>query len=619
MTQLNINIKITWFFTALLIAFFGLWVQTTIASDKFGGGSSGAGSGSGSGCSNCVTRDVIGSARINGVNYTVSQYSNRIGPSLDRVVRDESDSDNFNPRGSNQPSCQQTPDISAVDILFVRAGTYSGTARPGNNIIVNRANLEVGVSYQPVVELRNLNCNSTAAFNNTGTQHKRVAFWSVAVQNLLGAIKPTEVHAGGMIGATPSRPLPPTPSALGSTLSGNNVNQLPFGSNGGFPVRLQIDYGQNGTFEYTEFLNNRGPIRGSSISSPNSQISVTNSTIYVPFPAVTLTEMGNHSVTVSADVTNTQAVGRGCTSLVAAPRSFIDNLLNRPLAAPLVSPIDWGCINELTPAGARSEGNNVLTQTFGVGPAINNGGLRVNVADVRVRLGESLTRVPFTVQNISTSTLPGYTYTIRIGGTQVGAGNRTITLNATQTDAFSGSVTYTVPSSPITVPLEVCATSALLGVTNCANAQVIVFGTQCSDRSDNDSDGTTDTTDPGCFTDPLDPDTYDPDDNNEGDISTTSPSVTIEFKPVVSPVRYDSTAVLTYTIQGPAPMSCQVTGGGTNTNVTHSPSTTSGQVTTTPVRNTQQFTMRCTATVGGTTLEFVRTTIVDVLPLAQET
>ena len=51
---------------------------------------------------------------------------------------------------------------------------------------------------------------------------------------------------------------------------------------------------------------------------------------------------------------------------------------------------------------------------------------------------------------------------------------------------------------------------------------------QCSDDSDNDEDGFVDAEDPGCWTDSSNPQTYNPDDNNEGDepteISPTPPS-----------------------------------------------------------------------------------------------
>lgn len=35
---------------------------------------------------------------------------------------------------------------------------------------------------------------------------------------------------------------------------------MPFGQNGTFPVRLQIDFLNDTSFEITEFVNNQGPL-----------------------------------------------------------------------------------------------------------------------------------------------------------------------------------------------------------------------------------------------------------------------------------------------------------------------------------------------------------------------
>lgn len=583
--------------------------------------------------------------------------------------RDGGGNNNFtrpSPSTPTTPTCTQTSDLATIDILFVRAGTYSGSARPAASLLVSESNLQAGTAYQPIVQIRNLNCNSTSAFNNDNGP--KIAN---AIEKLLSSLSPHQALASGGGGSR----------AVASTLSGYHINQLPFGTGGGFPVRLRIDFGQNGSYEYTEFLNNQGPVRGiplptirpastrpasgferdSSSSrnqiqpqSPSSGTSNSRSsivlekaialvqpttvlanggsrastprpptptpadlaTIYVAFPAFTPSEIGIHSITANADVTNTQAAGRGCTSMVAAPaRSGFSNTI-RSAAAPTVSPIDWGCLNELTPAGARSEGNNNFTKTFTVG---RSQVLVVSVADVYVRVGGTLATVPFTVLNQSTSTLPGYTYTIRINNTSVGSGTRTLTMAPGVTDSTRGAVSYTIPNSPTTVPLEVCASSAILATTTCANARVIVTTTECSDSLDNDGDGTRDDRDNGCFSDPMDPTTYDPNDNSEGGmIDLIPPSLSLTSNKKF--VRSNETVTINYSISAPYAITCVVSGGGINQTIMHTPGTTEGSVTSQELQNKQQFTLRCPgfATLSTRVIDSSTTLFIEVVPQIQE-
>jgi hypothetical protein len=440
---------------------------------------------------------------------------------------------------------------------------------------------------------------------------------------LIAVIAPNKALAGGGgVGISAPKPSVPKPNVqTGGTLAGSHVNQSPFGVSGGFPIRLQIDYGQNGSFEYTQFLNNQGPIKGAAITNPTSQTSITNSTIYVTFPAFTINDNGNHAITASADVTNTQAAGRGCTSLTAGANSMINSLLGLSQPAPVISTTDWGCIRERTPAGAASETNNVLTQTITVGQFQ---GLAVGVQNVQVSIGGTLNTVPFTVQNQSTSTLPGYTYTISIGGSSVGSGNRTVTLTPNQIDSVQGAVTYTVPNSNTTVPLEVCTTSALLATTSCSTAQVIVSGTalpECSDGVNNDpvQDVAVDAADNGCFTDPFDPSTYDPNDDNEGGIITLDPPILIltANRPIV---RTNEQVTISYEITAPYAITCTLTGAGISETINHVPGTTNDTAVSQPLQNKQRFTLSCPGFNDGTfqVVDSAESLDVEIVPEIQE-
>jgi hypothetical protein len=285
-----------------------------------------------------------------------------------------------------------------------------------------------------------------------------------------------------------------------------------------------------------------------------------------------------------------------------------------------VSTVDWGCINEQTPARVRSEANNTLTRTITVG---QTQGLQVGVSDIEVSVGGVLNRVPFTVQNQSTSTLPGYTYRIRINGNQVGANNRTVILIPNQTDSVSGPVTYVVSNSNTTVPLEVCATSALLATTSCATARVIVSGTaspECSDGINNDTQDTlVDSADNGCFTDPFDPDTYDPTDDTEGGIITLDPP-TIILTTDRSVVRVNEDVVIGYEIEAPYGITCTLTGAGINETITHTSGTTIGVATSRALQNKQRFTLRCPGFNDGImqVVDSSETIDVDIIPVVQE-
>jgi hypothetical protein len=67
----------------------------------------------------------------------------------------------------------------------------------------------------------------------------------------------------------------------------------------------------------------------------------------------------------------------------------------------------------------------------------------------------------------------------------------------------------------------------------------IVAGTACADQVDNDSDGLIDSNDPGCWTNPDDPDTYNPLDDDETDI------VPVNNPPILDPIGSHSGDELT--------------------------------------------------------------------------
>lgn len=668
-------------FTIIGIVTIGLFLLAgTLIVEAGGGGGSGGGGGGGGGPSGGPIQSTTRTTPSGTTHISVSQGGRTTSlndfngdgdfddPNEHRVdaPRDSGGNNNFTrPSGPSTPAaptCNQTSDLATIDILFVRAGTYSGSARPAASLLVSESNLQAGVAYQPIVQIRNLNCNSTSAFNNDNAP--KIAN---AIEKLFTSLSPHQAYANGGGGSR----------TVATTLSGYHINQLPFGTGGGFPVRLRIDFGQNGSYEYTEFLNNQGPIRGiplpttrpasgtfnrdSSSSrnqiqpqSPSSGTSNSRSsiikekvvalvqpttvlangggrtstprppaptpadlaTIYVAFPAFTPSEIGIHAITANADVTNTQAAGRGCTSMVVAPaRSGLNNSFTRP-PAPTVSPIDWGCLNELTPAGARSEGNNNFTKTFTVG---SSRVLVVSVSDVYVRVGGTLSTVPFTVLNQSTSTLPGYTYAIRINNTNVGSGTRTLTLAPGITDSTQGAVTYAVPNSPTTVPLEVCASSAILATTTCANARVIVTATECSDGRDNDADSTADTTDSGCFTNPGDPSTYDPNDNSESDAGTLLPPEII-LEAESNFVRSNTPARVTYRIRGTYPMTCTLQGPGITSTFSYTSGTLERTLATDPLINKQLVTMSCvpSGVPAGSYDPTTRELIIEIIPQVQE-
>ncbi len=495
-------------------------------------------------------------------------------------------------RGTSTPPvvpCTDQPNLQTIDIFFVPAGTQPApqtsnrqfrvnlpanflATNPYQQTMVTRNELEAGVSYEPVAQIRNTaTCQSKSPRIRRGMQEHDHA---ETMNDRYGG--PTSyrfnfintAYAGG--GSRPKK----------NDYPNFFRNQLPFGANGSFPVRARIDVGQNTSYEWEQYVNAFGPVT-------NGQ------TVYLKLPAFTTAEVGTHRIEIVTDIRHSVDPGRAC------------------FAATTPASAGWGCAQE------TSETDNDRSEVFTTGIGSTSLRLAVDVSDVHVRTGSVVTEIPFVTINSGRATISSYNYRVTIGSSQYASGTRTTSLVPTSRETVRAAGVYTAPTARTSVPLTVCAQVAT-STEVCDTARVIVDTPQCSDARDNDTDGTQDAGDASCYSDPLDPATYNPDDDNEGDLASSSPSVDIEFKPVVNPVRYNTGAVLSYVINGGAPMSCVVTGGGTNTTITHVPPRTTGQITTAPVTSTQQYTLRCTAMIGGGTFQIEKKTTVDVLPQIQE-
>ncbi len=496
-------------------------VATTVFAGGGGGGRGGGGSGGGSprptGCTNCVTRTVLGNTRINGQDYTISQYSNRIGPSLDPVVRDSGGGGGNNNRGGGAPTppppppCTGNPNLIVSDVFFVPAtgpATAAAAVTP-----------QAGQQYRPVAVVTNNRCRATSA-------------------------------------------------------AGQFVSEGLIGSNGSFPVRLRLDFGRNNNYDYTEYLGNQGPLAG-------------NRATTVVFPAVTISAAGSHSIEGRVDAPASEAPGQGCSPAT-------------------------GCITE------SSETDNTRTETFAV-TGNNNLPLDVDVNDITVIVGSALNRVPFNVENDSDQTINRVYYSIEINNLVVGDSSQAVVMAPDQEQNINGMVSYTAPNNPTRLPLRVCAQADPSSNPNCDTAELRVIAPACTDSADNDGDSFIDRNDVGCLTDPLDPTTYNANDNNENDIATSTAMIRIEFGPASPLVRYNEGTNLEYTIQAPQALTCTVSGGGLNRIITYpGGAAVTGFVQSGDLTNTQSFTMKCDAAIQGYTISNERSTSVEVIPQAQE-
>ncbi len=298
------------------------------ASDKYSGGSSGSGtSGGGSGYTSCGSGCSQGYNSKGQLETIRSSDYNRDGDYRDAneisttVTRDSGGSSG----GSRTPApCTTYPNLVITDILFVTPGTtltpprtVQSGGRYANSSIgrvtggvtgVNQNNLTLGASYEPVVEITNTGCYSTsaekatttsrAAGSNTGFGSSRQSSGGGVVNSIMSPVSSVANSLRNLLGGQLSsygRNLSRTTTALPNSF---HIDQMPFGQNGTFPVRLQIDFLNDTSFEITEFVNNQGPLM------PRAKI-------YVRFPAITATG-GVHGISGTVDVTVAEAPSRGC-------------------------------------------------------------------------------------------------------------------------------------------------------------------------------------------------------------------------------------------------------------------------------------------------------------------
>jgi hypothetical protein len=572
-----------------------------------GGGSGGSGSGSSSraqpgthattndrALANSVARDMNSrpNSMCSGCSATVT--SNRDG-SVSVSVR-ENDRGGGGNNSSSPGTTVTTPttctnkNLTTIDVFFVPAGAQpvttpartiiSGGTRPSERerrvipastsytpIIVPRNELEVGVRYEPIAQIRNqASCSSNSS--GFGRDHYEGANSRTDIFQLI-----PRAHAGGGSNATSPRRPDDYP---------NNVRtQAPFGSNGSFPVRARIDLGNNTTYEWVEYANSVGPLG-------NGQ------SIYLRFPSFTTTEVGNHTIQIVTDIRHSVDPGRGC------------------YASTTPESAGWGCVRE------TSERDNDRSEAFTTIASTTSYRLTVDATDITVPPGESLDEIPFAVTNAGNAIIRDYRYRVTIAGGEYASTTRITSLTPGSRETVNSNGSYTVPTTPTTLPLRICARVAT-STESCDDARIIVATPQCSDRNDNDSDGLNNADDPGCYTDPSNPSTYNPNDNSESDLAALPPpTIVLTARPDI--VRYGDTATLEYTVTAAYPIVCTLTGGGESQSVTHTPPSTTGSFVTRPLQSTVTFTLSCSPNIIGvpSTPTAVSETV-QVIPLAQET
>jgi hypothetical protein len=127
--------------------------------------------------------------------------------------------------------------------------------------------------------------------------------------------------------------------------------------------------------------------------------------------------------------------------------------------------------------------------------------------------GPAATATPTSTPTRTATATPTRTYTYTATPT------RTATPTPTATCSTAPTKTPTVTPTPTPTPTATCSTAP----TKTPTVTPTPTGTprpQCSDGIDNDHDGVTDKEDPGCWKDPTDPNTYDPNRNDESAATT---------------------------------------------------------------------------------------------------
>jgi len=189
-----------------------------------------------------------------------------------------------------------------------------------------------------------------------------------------------------------------------------------------------------------------------------------------------------------------------------------------------------------TTNGDQIFANHTITN----GASVNvNVRLRPDVAPVpEVMINEVVNEITFNVENTSSNDATGVTYSLSIDGVTQGASDRSIADIA----AFD---TQTI-TSPLGWSSNVAGSFLLVATVDAANLTgapvpdsviIQVRAPQCSNSPiDDDNDGLVDELDPGCWTDPSDPSTYDPTDDTELNNAVAvpnPPTIEIDGLPIV--------------------------------------------------------------------------------------
>ncbi len=299
------HMKFKHFIFILLVTGIGVFVSTpsSFASDKYGGGSSSGGSSSGgSGYTSCGSGCTQGYTREGNLQTIRSSDYNGDGDYRDAnevtstTYRDSGGSGGYSSSPTPAP-CTTYPNLQVTDILFVvpgtsltppapiRYGSYTGGTTAGTITGVNQNNLTSGAPYEPVVEITNTGCTNTSReVGGTSASPTRSGSYGAQLWNAL--MQKAEASGGGT-------------TAVRTSPVVYHIDQLPFGQNGTFPVRLRVDFQNDTSYEITEYVNNQGPL------APGARV-------YVRFPAVTMDEGGIHGINSTVDVTEAEAPGQAC-------------------------------------------------------------------------------------------------------------------------------------------------------------------------------------------------------------------------------------------------------------------------------------------------------------------
>ena len=545
-----------------------------------------------------------GTITVNGVQYNT--YTSSAGAEFAVAVGGDgnnTDGGNYNP---GTPSCTRGgPNLVVEDIMFVptatsisrvasasstrsggignlwsssfqNSGTSSGPrgSGSGNAIfsrstmptnVVNQNELELGLSYEPIVQIRNLGCDSTAS-------------------------------------------------------PGKFINLLPFGQNGGFPNRVWVDFGNNKSIEISNVLNNVGPVAGAAtifvrfpavimttpgvhgvnstadITAPNASCAggqgciieqndprgnTLSETFRVVRPSISLGSflMPNDNLITGANQSAVRTIPVGaqvglywignlvnfasCTGTTTASNGAVVNDFNGqrhigPLSAAailqlptsqdrvdvsiaepgaagvsrtytiscrtiggatvtdslqIVAQAAQGCwMNNLSTQGSSCAG--ICGDAGGV-PSVDSNGSRCMSGESRpaagiLALGSGIPN-PFQWGCMGACTSQGPILTAIVN-----------TIHC-----YRAGIPQDRNNSDLSVGCycRVGATSTIASNRCTATPVVPVVPTECSDAVDNDSDRLVDALDPGCWTDPIDPDTYDETDNSERTYVTLVPTV----------------------------------------------------------------------------------------------